>query len=238
MRWNKHLRLLHQVGVFIYWYMMHGTIKLKRNMYFNRFTLMEEPSNQNILSSGSCHIPHPVYSILSFSTNTCSYIGRCTNLQERERKAASAPKRPPAATKLNNLRGNSSGIWRKVLTRIWMGVVDGWSVSERRQTWLCKAVLRRLQAALHHDLCTQFLEQQLQSVKNGGNIGSYWRLPRSDSLLTALRNSQVKKLWRASYRISFTTKTIYFYEMQSHKRGSGDCVIMAEPLPLVFGQRT
>jgi len=29
LRWNKHLRLLHQVGVFIYWYMMHRTIKLK-----------------------------------------------------------------------------------------------------------------------------------------------------------------------------------------------------------------
>lgn len=83
-------------------------------------------------SSGSCHIPHPVYSILNFSTNTCSYIGRCTNLWERERKSASAPKKPPADAKLNNSRGNSPGISPKVLTRIWMGVADGRSVSERR----------------------------------------------------------------------------------------------------------
>jgi hypothetical protein len=83
-------------------------------------------------SSGNCHIPHPLYRILSFSTNTCSYIGRCTNRRDRDRKAASAPKRPPADAKLNNSRGNSPGISRKVLTRIWMGVADGWSVSERR----------------------------------------------------------------------------------------------------------
>jgi hypothetical protein len=66
-----------------------------RNVYFNRFAPLEEPTNQNILNlvaTVTFRIQYTVFLVAARMLE--SYIGRCTNLRERERKAASAPETP------------------------------------------------------------------------------------------------------------------------------------------------
>jgi hypothetical protein len=62
-------------------------------------------------------------------------------------------------------------------------------------------VLRRLKAALHHDLCTQFLEQKFEFVKTGGILVAINEFHVLINLLTTFRNSEVKKKKKVTTRV-------------------------------------
>lgn len=97
----------------------------------------------------------------------------------------------------------------------------------------------KLCCAGYRQLCTMtYVHNSSNSSFNLWKLGEIWgAIDDFHGLIVSSQPSEVqkkKKLRRASWRVSLTTKTIYFYEMQRHKRGSGDCVMMPEPLLLVF----